>query len=197
MARSAVPDARRPDGDDAVLRTDAGRSSAPADQLAHHCSSAANRRARADTDDLSPRSRTIIARGRDSGGQLWGFGLRASGLGLRGAGLRATGFGLRATGFWVRGSGRLRHIWRWAKLKCSTQLKRACSAVGSAPEWHSGGHRFDPGQVHQPPLMIQAEVVHHSLAKILSQATVDLPSSRFGATVGRRRQRSAERRGSS
>ena len=28
----------------------------------------------------------------------------------------------------------------------------ACSAVGSAPEWHSGGHRFDPGQVHQPSL---------------------------------------------
>ena len=27
--------------------------------------------------------------------------------------------------------------------------KWACSAVGSAPEWHSGGHRFDPGQVHQ------------------------------------------------
>ena len=26
----------------------------------------------------------------------------------------------------------------------------ACSAAGSAPEWHSGGHRFDPGQVHHP-----------------------------------------------
>ncbi len=24
----------------------------------------------------------------------------------------------------------------------------ACGAAGSAPEWHSGGHRFDPGQVH-------------------------------------------------
>jgi hypothetical protein len=33
----------------------------------------------------------------------------------------------------------------------------ACSAVGSAPEWHSGGHRFDPGQVHQPSLMIARE----------------------------------------
>ena len=34
--------------------------------------------------------------------------------------------------------------------------------------------------------MIQAEVVHHSLAKILSQATVDHNlRSRFGATVGR------------
>ena len=31
----------------------------------------------------------------------------------------------------------------------------ACSAVGSAPEWHSGGHRFDPGQVHQPSLDFQ------------------------------------------
>jgi hypothetical protein len=30
----------------------------------------------------------------------------------------------------------------------------ACSAVGSAPEWHSGGHRFDPGQVHQPFISI-------------------------------------------
>ena len=38
--------------------------------------------------------------------------------------------------------------WRFV----SPQL-RACSAVGSAPEWHSGGHRFDPGQVHHPPLM--------------------------------------------
>ena len=28
----------------------------------------------------------------------------------------------------------------------------ACGAAGSAPEWHSGGHRFDPGQVHQPSL---------------------------------------------
>ena len=25
----------------------------------------------------------------------------------------------------------------------------ACSAVGSAPEWHSGGHGFDSRQVHQ------------------------------------------------
>ena len=31
----------------------------------------------------------------------------------------------------------------------SFRNQRACSAVGSAPEWHSGGHRFDPGQVHQ------------------------------------------------
>jgi putative endonuclease len=30
--------------------------------------------------------------------------------------------------------------------------KWACSAVGSAPEWHSGGHRFESGQVHQPSL---------------------------------------------
>ena len=33
----------------------------------------------------------------------------------------------------------------------------ACSAVGSAPEWHSGGHRFDPGQVHHPSLMNAGE----------------------------------------
>ena len=32
------------------------------------------------------------------------------------------------------------------------QKRGACSAVGSAPEWHSGGHRFDPGQVHHPSL---------------------------------------------
>ena len=30
--------------------------------------------------------------------------------------------------------------------------KWACGAAGSAPEWHSGGHRFDPGQVHHPSL---------------------------------------------
>jgi hypothetical protein len=29
------------------------------------------------------------------------------------------------------------------------RLTWACGAVGSAPEWHSGGHRFEPGQVHQ------------------------------------------------
>ncbi len=25
-----------------------------------------------------------------------------------------------------------------------------CSSVGRAPEWHSGGRRFDPDQLHQP-----------------------------------------------
>ena len=34
------------------------------------------------------------------------------------------------------------------------------SAVGSAPEWHSGGHRFDPGQVHQPSLTPANESVN-------------------------------------
>src|SRR5829696_2193622 len=37
-----------------------------------------------------------------------------------------------------------------ATIDCSTRRTWACSAVGSAPEWHSGGHRFDPGQVHHP-----------------------------------------------
>ena len=31
---------------------------------------------------------------------------------------------------------------------------RASGAVGSAREWHSRGHRFDPGLVHQPSLSI-------------------------------------------
>src|SRR5918994_640444 len=44
---------------------------------------------------------------------------------------------------------------------------RACSAVGSAPEWHSGGHRFDPGQVHHPSLMIAVE----GCRAVASQAT--------------------------
>jgi hypothetical protein len=34
-------------------------------------------------------------------------------------------------------------------LSVRREKRGACSAVGSAPEWHSGGHRFDPGQVHQ------------------------------------------------
>ena len=38
------------------------------------------------------------------------------------------------------------------RIRGSFSPKWACSAVGSAPEWHSGGHRFDPGQVHQPSL---------------------------------------------
>jgi carboxypeptidase family protein len=33
-------------------------------------------------------------------------------------------------------------------MEVRTPADWACSAVGSAPEWHSGGHRFDPGQVH-------------------------------------------------
>ncbi len=41
-------------------------------------------------------------------------------------------------------------------------LAWACGAAGSAPEWHSGGHRFDPGQVHQPSLLIQAKVARRS-----------------------------------
>jgi hypothetical protein len=36
----------------------------------------------------------------------------------------------------------------FATIKGRLSSRRACSAVGSAPEWHSGGHRFDPGQVH-------------------------------------------------
>jgi hypothetical protein len=39
----------------------------------------------------------------------------------------------------------------FATIKGRLSSRRACSAVGSAPEWHSGGHRFDPGQVHHPP----------------------------------------------
>jgi hypothetical protein len=46
-----------------------------------------------------------------------------------------------------------RPSWRsrrfFATIKGRLSSRRACSAVGSAPEWHSGGHRFDPGQVHQ------------------------------------------------
>src|ERR1700677_4223250 len=29
--------------------------------------------------------------------------------------------------------------------------QRACSSVGRAPALQAGGHRFDPGQLHQPP----------------------------------------------
>src|SRR6187455_191908 len=43
-------------------------------------------------------------------------------------------------------------------MECSSlSPKWACSAVGSAPEWHSGGHRFDPGQVHHPSLACSRE----------------------------------------
>ena len=52
--------------------------------------------------------------------------------------------------------------------------KWACSAVGSAPEWHSGGHRFDPGQVHQPSLSCHAKVAHRS-SREFARADVDLP----------------------
>ena len=43
----------------------------------------------------------------------------------------------------------------------------ACSAVGSAPEWHSGGHRFDPGQVHHPSLALRAKLRMASPASLL------------------------------
>ena len=71
--------------------------------------------------------------------------------------------------------------------------KWACSAVGSAPEWHSGGHRFDPGQVHHPSLALQARSdgepasylspakdVHHSGSSVSSRpAKVDRHNARL------------------
>jgi hypothetical protein len=49
---------------------------------------------------------------------------------------------------------RLRPVWPWATIICSALPKKwASSAVGSAREWHSRGHRFDPGLVHQPSLL--------------------------------------------
>ena len=29
------------------------------------------------------------------------------------------------------------------------EIKRGCSSAGRAPDLHSGGHRFDPVQLHQ------------------------------------------------
>ena len=40
-----------------------------------------------------------------------------------------------------------------ATIVCSAYVKWASGAAGSAREWHSRGHRFDPGLVHQPPLI--------------------------------------------
>ena len=54
VARPAVPRPGRPDGDDAVLRTDARRSGAPADELAHPGAPSANRRGAGATDALTP-----------------------------------------------------------------------------------------------------------------------------------------------
>src|SRR5687768_1668306 len=55
VARPAVPRAGRADGDDAVLRTDTRRSSAPADELAYPGAPAAKRRAGPDaTAALTP-----------------------------------------------------------------------------------------------------------------------------------------------
>jgi hypothetical protein len=45
-------------------------------------------------------------------------------------------------------------------IKVRPAVRWACSAVGSAPEWHSGGHRFDPGQVHNP--FLRSVVLDHS-----------------------------------
>jgi hypothetical protein len=57
----------------------------------------------------------------------------------------------------------------------------ACGAAGSAPGWHSGGHRFDPGQVHQPSLaygeLRLASQASQSHAKVARH-------SAKGATVG-------------
>jgi hypothetical protein len=44
-------------------------------------------------------------------------------------------------------NGKLRYDDSFASSVSSTW---ACSAVGSAPEWHSGGHGFDSRQVHIP-----------------------------------------------
>ena len=50
----------------------------------------------------------------------------------------------------------------------------ACSAAGSAPEWHSGGHRFDPGQVHQPSLT--CATLRHLLGELRLASQIPSPA---------------------
>ena len=59
----------------------------------------------------------------------------------------------------------------FATIEGRLSSRRACSAVGSAPEWHSGGHRFDPGQVHylRPCAVLQFcsnKAIHNSFQNI-------------------------------
>ena len=42
------------------------------------------------------------------------------------------------------------------RMTCSSPLQWASGAVGSAREWHSRGHRFDPGLVHHPSVALRA-----------------------------------------
>ncbi len=47
-------------------------------------------------------------------------------------------------------------------IKCTKGNMRACSSAGRAPDLHSGGHRFDPVQVH-----LTNETVQYILQKLL------------------------------
>ena len=57
---------------------------------------------------------------------------------------------MRLRGSAARGPGVTSRLPECCKLEVRPTSVWACSAAGSAPEWHSGGHRFDPGQVHHP-----------------------------------------------
>ena len=79
--------------------------------------------------------------------------------------------------------------------------KWACSAVGSAPEWHSGGHRFDPGQVHHLPRFARSLAamtsLRHAATRLRRVASGHDPGQGPAlerATVGRLRQASGYRR---
>ena len=83
-------------------------------------------------------------------------GLRRPAAGVvqkrRGEGSRCVGPapGSRGVGLALGGLPRVRCRRRACYNHRSSARVWACGAAGSAPEWHSGGHRFDPGQVHHP-----------------------------------------------
>src|SRR5262245_50084880 len=53
--------------------------------------------------------------------------------------------------------------------------KWACGAVGSAPEWHSGGHRFEPGQVHQPQVVDSTDTISRTHTVVQTGGCSALP----------------------
>src|SRR4030095_6033987 len=69
----------------------------------------------------------------------------------------------------------------WLLLLVVRTTRWACSAAGSAPEWHSGGHRFDPGQVHNPPSSNGGALKTPAVPR--SHRTHELPSQRVASLM--------------
>ena len=165
MARTIAPPPRYADGHDAVLRDDSRRSG-PATGCV------------ADPGPSPPGTahrQLILAFGPFRGH----VGLSVAERGRDRAGAYSSGFDVRGSEFGVCYDFVFPPSW-------------ACSAVGSAPEWHSGGHQFDPGQVHHlssPAIVSELRVARHpscsAESRVLRYGARPIPDVYQGPVSGR------------